>query len=68
MQAFLLLIYLIFGIPAFAEFSSFFRHSPISGRKLAYCYACINYVPNTVLNFGIFIKILYIFINKFIRI
>nr|MBB6150973.1 hypothetical protein [Mucilaginibacter sp. SP1R1] len=33
----------------------------VSGRKLAIYYACIKHVPNTVLNFGIFYKIFYIF-------
>ena len=26
----------------------------VSGRKSATCYACIKYVLNTVLNFGLF--------------
>jgi hypothetical protein len=43
--------YGILTIPFFATFSV---SNPISGRKLATYYACIKYVPNTVLNFGIF--------------
>jgi hypothetical protein len=42
--------------------------NPISRRKMLVYYARIEYKPNTILNFGIFIKIFYIFINKIIRI
>jgi len=37
-------------------------------RKSPIYYARIEYKPNTVLNFGIFIKIFYIFINELIGI
>jgi hypothetical protein len=40
----------------------------VSGRKSTTYYACINFVPNTVLNFGLFYNIFYFYIYNLLRI